>query len=228
MSTIPVAVIGCGTIANSAHIPSYVKDPRAKITWFCDIIPERAEAARDAYGSGKVTTDYREVLQDPDVKAVSVCTPNNVHAEITIAALEAGKDVLCEKPAARTCAEAEQMLAAKKRTGRTLNIGVVNRFNEAVNQIKERIDAGELGTVHHVYVSFRAHRSIPGIGGAFTTHAIAGGGALIDGASTTSTSSCTASATPKRRRSAPKPSRSSAVTFRTTSTSPCGPRTPPT
>ncbi|MDI9468942.1 MAG: Gfo/Idh/MocA family oxidoreductase [Bacillota bacterium] len=180
MSTIPVAVIGCGTIANSAHIPSYEKDPRAKITWFCDIIPERAEAARDAYGSGKVTTDYREVLQDPDVKAVSVCTPNNVHAEITIAALEAGKDVLCEKPAARTYAEAEQMLAAKQRTGRTLNIGVVNRFNDAVNQIKQRIDAGELGTVHHVYVSFRAHRSIPGIGGAFTTHAIAGGGALID------------------------------------------------
>ena len=180
MSTINVAVIGCGTIANSAHIPSYQKDKRARITWFCDIIPERAEKARDDYGSGQVTTDYREVLADPEVQAISICTPNNVHAEIAIAGLEAGKDVLCEKPAARTYTEAERMLAAQQRTGRTLNIGVVNRFNDAVNEIKQRIDAGELGNVYHVYVSFRAHRSIPGLGGAFTTRDIAGGGALID------------------------------------------------
>ena len=70
--------------------------------------------------------------------------------------------------------------AKLKHPDRILNIGVVNHFNKAVNEIKERIDRGELGEVYHVYVSFRAHRSIPGLGGAFTTKAIAGGGALID------------------------------------------------
>lgn len=180
MGKIKVAVIGCGNIGTSAHIPGYTRNPDAEIIYFCDILPERAEAAAKAAGSGKAVTDYREVLADPEVQAVSVCTPNHKHAEITIAALEKGKDVLCEKPAARTFAEAKSMLEAKRRTGRLLQIGVVNRFNTGVNKIKQLIDEGALGDVYHVYVSFRAHRSIPGLGGDFTTKAIAGGGALID------------------------------------------------
>jgi len=88
--------------------------------------------------------------------------------------------VLCEKPAARTYAEAETMLKAQQETGRILNIGVVNRFNDGVNKIKTLIDAGELGEVYQVYVSFRNHRSIPGLGGDFTNKAVAGGGVLID------------------------------------------------
>jgi predicted dehydrogenase len=72
------------------------------------------------------------------------------------------------------------MQKAQHETGKTLNIGMVNRFNTAVNLIRDKINAGELGEVYHVYVSFRAHRAIPGLGGAFTTKAIAGGGALID------------------------------------------------
>ncbi|MBO5273989.1 MAG: Gfo/Idh/MocA family oxidoreductase [Clostridia bacterium] len=180
MSAIKVAVIGCGTIANSAHIPSYMNCPDAEIKYFCDIIPERAEAAVKQYGCGIAVTDYKEVLADPEVSAVSVCTPNNMHPIISIDALKAGKHVLCEKAAARTWAEAKTMQDVQHETGLTLNIGVVNRFNPAVNEIKKLIDAGELGEVYHVYVSFRAHRSIPGLGGAFTTKEIAGGGALID------------------------------------------------
>ncbi|MEI3428699.1 MAG: Gfo/Idh/MocA family oxidoreductase [Christensenellales bacterium] len=134
----------------------------------------------ETYGCGKAVTDYHEVLSDPEVEAVSVCTPNNVHAPIAIDCLRAGKNVLCEKPAARTYAEALEMQKAQHETGKVLNIGVVNRFNDSVNQIKEYIDSGKLGDVFHVYVSFRSHRCIPGIGGAFTTKAIAGGGALID------------------------------------------------
>lgn len=175
-----VAVIGCGTIANAAHIPSYMNNPEAEIAYFCDIIPERAVKAVNEYGCGTPVTDYRQVLEDPEVQAVSVCTPNNVHAQIAIDALRAGKDVLCEKPAARTYAEALEMQRVQHETGKVLNIGVVNRFNDSVNRIKEYIDQGRLGNIHHVYASFRAHRSIPGLGGAFTTKAIAGGGALID------------------------------------------------
>ncbi len=175
-----VAVIGCGTIANNAHIPAYMGNDKAEIKYFCDIIPERAEAAVKKYGCGIAVTDYHDVLVDPEVEAISVCTPNNVHATIAMDALRAGKNVLCEKPAARTYAEAEQMAKVQHETGKVLNIGVVNRFNTSVNRIKTMIDNGELGEVYAVYGSFRSQRSIPGLGGAFTTKAISGGGVLID------------------------------------------------
>ena len=180
MSKIKVAVIGCGTIANGAHIPSYMKCENVEIKYFCDIILEKAKKAAEKYGSGIAIEDYHEILNDPEVTAVSVCTPNKMHTPISIDFLRAGKHVLCEKPAARTYAETYEMKKAQNETGKTLNIGVVNRFNTAVNEIKKIIDAGELGEVYHVYVSFRAHRSIPGLGGAFTTKDIAGGGVLID------------------------------------------------
>ena len=180
MKKVKIAVIGCGTIANNAHIPAYMKNSDVEITYFCDIIEGRARAAVEHYGCGKAVADYHELLDNADVDAVSVCTPNHVHAEIAIAFLRAGKDVLCEKPAARTYEEALEMQKVQHETGRILNIGVCNRFNTAVNRIKNAIDAGELGEVYHVYISFRSHRSIPGLGGVFTTKAISGGGALID------------------------------------------------
>ena len=132
-----VAVIGCGTIANSAHIPSYMNNPEAEIVYFCDIISERAEAAVEKYGCGQAITDYHVALNDPAIEAVSVCTPNNMHPIITMDALRAGKNVLCEKPAARTYAEALEMQKVQHETGKVLNIGVVNRFNTAVNLIKQ-------------------------------------------------------------------------------------------
>lgn len=178
--SVKVAVIGCGCIANSSHIPSYLRNPDAEIKYFCDIIPERAAAAVEKYGCGTAVTDYHDILKDPEIEAVSVCTPNRMHSIISIDCLRAGKNVLCEKPAARTYAEALEMQRAQHECGKVLNIGVCNRFDNAVNLIKQRIDNGELGDIYHVYVSFRAHRSIPGLGGAFTTKEIAGGGVLID------------------------------------------------
>ena len=175
-----IAIIGCGTIANHAHIPSYINNPIAEIKYFCDIIPERAQDAVKKYACGQAIADYKQALNDPEVVAVSICTPNNAHATIAIDAMRAGKHVLCEKPAARTYAEALEMQKVQHETGMTLNIGVVNRYNDNVNIIKNYIDSGKLGQVYRVYASFRAHRSIPGLGGAFTTKAIAGGGALID------------------------------------------------
>lgn len=175
-----IAVIGCGTIANSAHIPAYLKNKEVEIKYFCDIIPERAKKAVEDYGCGIAITDYHEILKDSEVEAVSVCTPNNVHASISIDCLKAGKNVLCEKHAARVYSEALEMQKVQHETGKVLNIGVVNRFNDSVNKIKAYIDSGKLGEVFHVYVSFRSHRSIPGLGGDFTNKAVAGGGALID------------------------------------------------
>lgn len=175
-----IGIIGCGNIANSFHIPCYLENKNAEIKYFCDIIPERAENAVKKYGCGIAVTDYKEVLADNEVEAISICTPNRMHSIITVDALKAGKNVLCEKPAARVYSEALEMQKAQHESGKVLNIGVVNRFNTGINKIKEIIDSGELGEVYQVYVSFRAHRSIPGLGGDFTNKSVAGGGVLID------------------------------------------------
>ena len=180
MKKIKVAVIGCGTIANCSHIPSYMKNENVEIKYFCDIIPERANEAVEKYGCGTAVIDYHDILGDPELDAVSVCTHNDFHSIISIDFMKAGKHVLCEKPAARILSEALEMQRVAHETGRILNIGVCNRFNTYVNKIKDLIDSGELGEVFHVYASFRAHRSIPGLGGDFTTKAVSGGGALID------------------------------------------------
>ncbi|MBE6560207.1 MAG: Gfo/Idh/MocA family oxidoreductase [Ruminococcaceae bacterium] len=180
MEKMKIAVIGCGRIANSAHIPNYMKLDDVEIKYFCDLIIEKAQACVDKYGCGTAVVDYKEVLADPEIKAVSVCTPNMAHKFISIDAMRAGKHVLCEKPAARVYSEALEMQQVQHETGMTLNIGVVNRFNTAVNAVKKLVESGELGEIYHVYASFRRYRGIPGLGGAFTTKAISGGGALID------------------------------------------------
>ena len=180
MSKIKVAVIGCGNIANAAHIPSYLKNDGVEIKYFCDIIPERAEKCVEKYGCGKAVFDYHDFLNDPELDAVSVCTHNDLHSVIAIDFLKAGKHVLCEKPAARILSEALEMQKVAHETGKVLNIGVCNRFNTYVMKIRELIESGDLGEVYHVYASFRKHRSIPGIGGDFTIKAKSGGGTLID------------------------------------------------
>lgn len=180
MAKIKVAVVGCGSIANAAHIPAYMKNEDVEIKYFCDIIPERAQRCVEKYGCGEAVVDYHDFLNDPELDAVSVCTHNDFHSIIAIDFLKAGKNVMCEKPAARILSEALEMQKVAHETGKILNIGVVNRFNTYVMKIRELIENGELGEVYHVYASFRKHRSIPGIGGDFTTKAKSGGGALID------------------------------------------------
>jgi len=179
MSILQAAVIGCGSIASGSHIPHYASNPNVRLKYFCDIIPKRADKAAEKYG-GTAVYNYKELLNDPELNLVSVCTHNDMHAPISIDFLRAGKDVLCEKPAARTLPEAIEMQKAARESGRLLSIGVVNRFGAYNNLVKQMIEQGGLGEVYHVYASFRAHRSIPGIGGDFTRKAISGGGALID------------------------------------------------
>jgi len=175
-----IGIIGCGNIANSFHIPSYLNNEKVEIKYFCDIIPERAHAAVEKYGCGIAVTDYKDVLKDDEVEAISICTHNCTHSVIAIDALHAGKNVLCEKPAAKNYEDALAMQKAQHETGKVLNIGVVNRFNNGIKKIKELIDQGELGEIYQVYISFRKCRNIPGLGGDFTTKAVAGGGVLID------------------------------------------------
>ena len=120
MNKTKVAIIGCGTIANAAHGPSYGRNPDVDIAWCVDLIPERAQALAEKFGdkNTKTSQDFREAIADPEVFCVSLCVPNYLHAPMTIACLEAGKHVLCEKPAAMNYAEAVSMKEAADQIGR--------------------------------------------------------------------------------------------------------------
>ena len=182
MKKFNVAIIGCGTICMSAHAPKYSENPRAEIKYLCDLLPEKAEAIKKEYklDDAVIVTDYKELLNKDDIDVVSVCLPNYLHAPVTIDFLNAGKDVLCEKPISTNVKDALAMQAAAEKNNRILNIGVVNRFNTYVNELRKLVEAGEFGEMYHIYCAFRQQRSIPGMGGWFTTKAMSGGGSLID------------------------------------------------
>lgn len=133
MAKLRIAIIGCGGIANGKHMPSLKANAdRAEMVAFCDLIPERAEKAAKEYGiaDAKCFTDYKEMLADESLKidVVHVCTPNVSHCPITVAAFEAGKHVMCEKPMAQNTADAQKMLDAWKASGKKFTIGYQNRF----------------------------------------------------------------------------------------------------
>lgn len=178
---ITIGIIGCGRIADSAHMPAFEKMDDVRVKYACDVIEGKAEAfiARHPKAE-KAVLDYREVLADPEVDAVYVLTPNYAHYEVTMAALAAGKDVFCEKPITVSYELSEKMAKEAEKRGKILTIGVCNRYNAGVNALKDYVSSGKLGNVYQVYCSFRSFRSIPGLGGAFTTKALSGGGVLID------------------------------------------------
>lgn len=125
-----VGIIGCGGIANGKHLPSLQKISEVNIVAFCDIDIDKAQAAAKEYGTdnAKVYEDYQSLLKDDAIDVIHVCTPNSSHKELTVASLDAGKHVMCEKPMAKTTEEAQEMIEAAKRNGKKLTIGYQNRF----------------------------------------------------------------------------------------------------
>ncbi len=144
--SIRVGIIGCGKIAQIRHIPEYEANPNAEIRGFYDINLARAEELAMQHG-GKAYASYQELLDDPEIDAVSVCAANHVHAEITIAALKAGKHVLCEKPMAVTLEECVTMVEAARESGKYLMIGQNQRLAKAHMKAKELIAQGAIGKV---------------------------------------------------------------------------------
>ena len=144
--SIKVGIIGCGKIAQVRHIPEYAANPHAEVYGFYDINLARAEELAKKYG-GKAYESYEALLADPAIEAVSVCAANHAHAEISIAALKAGKHVLCEKPMAVTLAECEAMVAAAEEAGKYLMIGQNQRLAKAHSKAKELIEQGAIGKV---------------------------------------------------------------------------------
>jgi len=178
---INVGIIGCGGIAFGKHMPSLKKLADVRLVAFCDIDREKAERAAKEFGesSSKTYTDYQELLKDKSIDVVHVCTPNNTHAEITIAALESGKHVMCEKPMAKTYAEAKAMVEAAKRTGKKLTIGYQNRFRQDSQYLHKLCREGILGDIYFAKGLAIRRRAVP-TWGVFLDEEKQGGGPLID------------------------------------------------
>ena len=141
-----IGIIGCGRIAQVRHIPEYADHRDARLDAFYDLNPERARELAGTYG-GRVYETYEELLEDEKIDAVSICVPNEFHAKISIAALKAGKDVLCEKPMAVTLEECRQMAEVAEKTGQCLMIGQNQRLAKGHALARKLIERGDIGKV---------------------------------------------------------------------------------
>jgi predicted dehydrogenase len=179
--TILVGIIGTGGIAHGKHMPALAKVEGVEMTAFCDIEEGKARSAAMQFGTSdaKVYTDYKELLADPTIDVVHVLTPNDSHAEISIAALEAGKHVMCEKPMAKKAADARRMLDAAKRSGKKLSIGYQTRQSAESQYLKKACEAGELGEIYYAKALALRRRAVP-TWGVFLDAEKQGGGPLID------------------------------------------------
>lgn len=175
-----IGIIGAGGIAKGVHLPNYQKlEGRVQIVAISDVVREKAESCAAEFSIPNVFTDYQEMLQKVELDAVSVCTPNKFHAPATIAALQAGCHVLCEKPPAMTVEEAEEMAETAREAGKILTYGFHYRHAPEVETLKRFIDGGELGHIYAARVEAVRRRGIPGWG-VFTNKELQGGGPLID------------------------------------------------
>lgn len=172
-----VGVVGTGW-AGETHMKAYlaagcqviaIADPRA------DRLGELAAKYNVA-----TYTDFNDMIARDDLDIISVATPNSFHMPATVAALNSGRHVLCEKPLALNPAEAYQMVNAARANNRVLKVSFNHRMRGDVQTLRKQIEAGKLGSIYHAKAAWMRRSGIPGMGGWFTTKATAGGGPLID------------------------------------------------
>lgn len=172
-----VGVIGGGSISEF-HIKPYVKNADALLIALCDKNKERLAEVGLRYGVDNLYTNYEDLLANKEIDAISICTWNNTHAEIAIAALEAGKHVLVEKPLSMTVDEALAVEEAVKKSGKILQVGFVRRHGDNTKLLKQFVDQGELGEIYYAKAS--CIRRLGNPGGWFSDKTKSGGGPLID------------------------------------------------
>lgn len=177
MSKIKVGIIGVGSISNE-HIKAYQKNENVELYAFCDINEEQLNMMGDKYGVDRRFTDMNDMLALEEIDAVSVCTWNSAHAPCTIAALNAGKHVLCEKPMATSKEEAEKMKEAAEKNGKLLMIGFVRRFGNDCAILKDFIENDYFGDLYYSKATYLRRKGSPG--GWFGNKELSGGGPLID------------------------------------------------
>ena len=146
-----VGVIGAHAWAQKAHLPGYAAHPQARLVAICDLVPERAEAMARQFGVERVYTNPQDLINDPDVEMVDVCTPTDTHLPLSLAAIAAGKHVLSEKPLARDAESAFMAARAADEKGVRTKLGFTFRYSPAIRQIHAWINDGTLGEIYHVH-----------------------------------------------------------------------------
>ncbi|MBT2690673.1 Gfo/Idh/MocA family oxidoreductase [Bacillus sp. ISL-47] len=178
MRKLRIGIIGAGGIAQSRHIPVFLKfSDSITITAVCDVNKDTAKRAASQFGIEKSFTNYKDMFSETD--AVVICTPNKFHSEITVAALEAGQHVLCEKPMAMSSEECKKMVEARDMSGKVLAIAYHYRFMKEAQAAKKLILANEIGRPFVARARAMRRRKVPGWG-VFTNKELQGGGSLID------------------------------------------------
>lgn len=168
MRKLKIGIIGCGGIANQKHFPALkANQDLNEIVAFCDVVEERAAQAAREFGTpdAKVYTDYRELLKNPEVEVVHICTPNVSHSVIAVDAFEAKKHVYCEKPMSHSTEEAEKMVEAWKKSGMKFTVGYQNRFRPEVMNLHDACSKGELGEIYYARAHAVRRRGVPTWGG---------------------------------------------------------------
>ena len=171
-------IIGVGAIGK-IHAGAYGELSDVELVALADPDKQILTAESDRLQVKQRFTDYRQLLST-DLDVISVCVPNAVHCEIAVAAMEAGKHVLLEKPMAMNSTEAARICATAEKTGRTLQTGMVWRQNSGAEVLRDYVEKGLLGEIYHMRTVLTRRRGIPGLGGWFTTKAQSGGGPMID------------------------------------------------
>lgn len=180
MEKLKIGIIGTGNISHF-HARGYeklVESGAVELTACCDLDADKVKAFAEKYGFARTYTDFNEMLATENLDCVSVCTWNAAHKCATIAALEAGANVLCEKPMALNAAEAQEMLDTAKRTGRLLQIGFVRRFGKDADTVMDFKNSGALGDIYFAKATYLRRDGCPG--GWFGDKKFSGGGPLID------------------------------------------------
>ena len=173
-----VGFIGGGTVARW-HADT-LASLDATLAAVADISPDVRASFAETYGVYERYEDYEQMLETEDLDAVVVAVPNALHADCAVAALDAGVNVLCEKPLANTVANAERIAAAEADSDATVLVGFMRPFESHIAAAKDKIDRGELGELYELDLEYVRRRGVPGLGSWFTSERAAGGGAVID------------------------------------------------
>ena len=174
-----VGVVGLG-YAGEQHLKNFVKMPNVEAVALAGLEEGRLRELGGLYGVRNLYRSWEELVARDDLDVVSIGAPNHLHAPIAIAALKGGKHVLCEKPLARTGAEAEGIVRAATEADRAVHIAFTQRERGDVQALKRHVDEGNLGRIYHAKATWMRRNGIPGMGGWFTSKEMAGGGPLID------------------------------------------------
>ena len=175
-----IGIVGIGNIAEKIHLPALMKISEVEILAVCDQNQEKAQSLAEQYGIRLVYKDYMELLEDPEVDAIDICTPNHLHSVIAVAALERGKHVFCEKPDAINVSEAFKMKEAADINGKVLMVMRNNRYLQTSSFLKNYIAEGKMGEIYAARCGWQRRNGMPGKGEWFTNKEHSGGGPLID------------------------------------------------